>query len=359
MVDSRWQWRREAGARLQGSRDLDSSKVLAPCIVPLASGGFRMFYTGLGPARPFPVCQGYILSAVSEDGLVFAPEPGIRLSPRPSLPHMSHRVLCSTLVRCDGGTWRMYFESRGAADEPTVICSALSADMLDWELEEGIRLRGPGNLGGPRFLPLPGGGGRLYCWSTEFGPGGPGRGRRLFQGVVSATTADGLDFEFDPGFRLRHRQSEYDTAGITAAEVIPPANGGPWTMFFSAWQDVPEGTEVPSHPSQDAATGRNMSAEEFASASIASDLAGYRSRIFAATSKDGLKWERGACVIEGRGHGQEGIDAIHAEDMSLVKIGAGRYRMYYAACDRSGNWRIASAVAGGSSASTGDSTGAD
>lgn len=353
MVDTRWQWRKEAGARLQGSRDLDSSKVLAPCIVRLASGGFRMFYTGLGPARPFPVCQGYILSAVSEDGLVFAPEPGIRLSPRPSLPHMSHRVLCSTLVRCDGGTWRMYFESRGAADEPTVICSALSADMLDWELEEGIRLRGPGNLGGPRFLPLPGGGGRLYCWSAEFGPGGPGRGRRMFQGVVSATTADGLDFEFEPGFRLRHRQSEYDTAGITAAEVVPPSGRGPWTMFFSAWQDLPEGAVAPVHPSQDSEAGRNMSAEEFAAASIASDLAGYRSRIFAARSSDGLEWERAGCVIEGRGHGREGLDAVHAEDMSLVPIGAGGYRMYYAACDKDGNWRIASAVAGDGGAAPG------
>ena len=177
--------------------------------------------------------------------------------------------------------------------------------------------------------------------------------------MVSATTCDGLNFEFDPGFRLRDRQSDYDTAGITAAEVLPPANGGSWTMFFSAWQDVPEGAEVPVHPSQDSATARSMSAEEFASASIASDLAGYRSRIFAATSRDGLRWERAGCVIEGRGNGQEGIDAVHAEDMSLLMIGAGRYRMYYAACDRSGNWRIASAVAGDPSASTGDSTGAD
>ena len=30
--------------------------------------------------------------------------------------------------------------------------------------------------------------------------------------------------------------------------------------------------------------------------------------------------------------------------MSLVRIGSGEYRMYYAACDKDGNWRIASAV---------------
>jgi hypothetical protein len=38
------------------------------------------------------------------------------------------------------------------------------------------------------------------------------------------------------------------------------------------------------------------------------------------------------------------LDAVHAEDMSLVEFEPGRYRMYYAACDRHGNWRIASAV---------------
>ena len=38
------------------------------------------------------------------------------------------------------------------------------------------------------------------------------------------------------------------------------------------------------------------------------------------------------------------LDAVHAEDMSLVQIGPSEYRMYYAACDRDGNWRIASAI---------------
>jgi hypothetical protein len=49
-------------------------------------------------------------------------------------------------------------------------------------------------------------------------------------------------------------------------------------------------------------------------------------------------------VIEGAGYGNEGLDAVHAEDMSVVPIGGGKYRMYYAACDRGGSWRIASAV---------------
>ena len=114
--------------------------------------------------------------------------------------------------------------------------------------------------------------------------------------------------------------------------------------MFSAWQDVPPGTAVPTHPSEDPNAVASGLSEDFAAASIASDMAGYRSRIFVAYSADGLVWNRARSAIEGPGYGREGVDAVHAEDMSLVQIGDGKYRMYYAACDKDGNWRIASAV---------------
>lgn len=338
-------WRKEPGARLQGSRDLDRFKVQAPCVVRIPSGGFRLFYTGVGPAKPFVACQGYILSAVSDDGLLFRTEPGIRLAPQPALPHMSLRVIAPTITSCSDGRWRMYFESRGTADRPTVICSAVSSDMLRWELEEGIRLQNLSGVGGPRFLQLPDGRGRLYCFGSEFGPGGVASGQRISTSVISAITSDGLHFEFEPGFRLRDKQSEFDTAGISAAEVVPPTSvGDRWTMFYSAWQDVPPGTVVPLHPSMDSNAVASGRSDDFAAASIASDMSGYRSRIFVACSNDGLAWKRSACVIDGLGYGGEGLDAVHAEDMSLMQIGSGKYRMYYAACDKEGHWRIASAV---------------
>jgi len=333
---------------VEGSRPLDSAKLQAPCIVRSPSGGFRLFYTAVGPAKPYPVCQGYILSAVSDDGLVFRKEPGIRLAPQPALPHISLRVLAPTVAPCGDGRWRMYVESRGPADRPTVICSAVSSDMLHWQLEDGIRLQSPGGVGGPRYLPLPDGRGRLYCCGSEFGPGGRKGGERISRSVISAVTSDGLHFEFEPGYRMRDRQAEHDTAGITAAEVIPPAAaGGKWTMVYSAWQDVPPGTVVPLHPSRDANAAENGLSEDFAAASIAADMAGYRSRIFVARSTDGLVWGQGECALDGGGHSAEGLDAVHAEDMSLIRIGEGAYRMYYAACDKHGNWRIASAVTAG------------
>ena len=86
MLKSALHWTKEPGSRLEGSRDLDSAKLQAPCIVAVPSGGFRLFYTAVGPGRPYPACQGYILSAVSADGLAFEKEPGIRLAPRPAVP---------------------------------------------------------------------------------------------------------------------------------------------------------------------------------------------------------------------------------------------------------------------------------
>ena len=73
-------------------------------------------------------------------------------------------------------------------------------------------------------------------------------------------------------------------------------------------------------------------------------MAGYRSRIFAATSSDGLTWERAGLALEGDGYGGRDVGAVHAEDMSVIRLDDGRLRMYYAACDAKGVWRVASAI---------------
>jgi hypothetical protein len=211
----------------------------------------------------------------------------------------------------------------------------VSDDLVHWKHEDGIRLAGFDGVGGPRYLVVPDGHGRIYCFASE-----GVEDRR--QSVVSATSSDGLNFEFEPGYRLRDRQAEHDAAGITAAEVIAPqGKDGRWTMFFSAWQDVPAETEAPLHPSRDLDAANTGRSEDFAAASIASDMAGYRSRIYTAHSRDGLNWKRAGCVIEGGGYNSEELDAVHSEDMSLVEIEDGQYRMYYAACDCNGNFRSA------------------
>lgn len=334
-------WVKEPGARIEGSRALDRSKVQAPCIVRAPQGGLRLFYTAVGPGRPFANCQGYILSATSADGLDFTAEPGIRIPPDPAVAQMSLRVLAPSVAALSDGGWRMYMEARGPAGMPTAILSARSADQVDWQMEPGVRLAAPGGVGAPRFLPLPDGGGRLFCVESLYAGGNPQSGPRTGTRVISALTADGLGFVREPGVRLGDRQATFDSAGITAAEVVP---GPPWRMAYSAWQDVPAGTPVPVHPSTDLSATSNGASADFAAASIASDMSGYRSRILVASSGDGLNWTSGSVIIEGDGYAGTAIDAVHAEDMSLLHLEDGRWRMYYAACDANGVWRVASAI---------------
>ena len=324
-------WTKEPGPRVAGDRPLDASKVQAPGVVALPGGGYRLFYTGVGPGRPFAAAQGYILSAVSDDGLRFTKEPGIRVGPDPAVPERSRRTLAPTVARLDDGRWRMYFESRGTPDRPTVIASAISDDLLDWTVEPGVRLAGDSDVGGPRYLPLPDGRARLTVFDRES------------RSIVSAVTSDGLHFGWEPGRHIRGGGTPLESSGITAAEPIAPERpGDPWVLVYSAWQDVPPGTVVPPHPSSDP----SLAEADFAAASIAADMAGYRSRIFAARSDDGRSWERTGLLVEGDGLGGREIDSVHAEDMSLVRLPDGRYRMYYAACDAHGRWTVASAISG-------------
>lgn len=332
MQAGRRSWQNDPGWRVAGSRPLDASKVQAPGIVRLPDGRWRLFYTAVGPGRPYARCQGYVLSAVSSDGLEFSLEEGIRVAPDPEVPWMSRRVLAPSVTHLADGRWRMYFEARGGPDRPTVIASAVSADLLAWTVEPGVRLAREADVGGPRYVALPDGRGRIYCFS------------RADHAVVSATTRDGLAFAWDEGFRIRATGTGLETAGITAADVLPPRIAGePWLMLYSAWEDVPPGTVVPPHPSSDAGTADREDLD-FAAASIAADMAGYRSRIFEATSWDGLTWERAGLALAGAGYGAPGVDAVHAEDMAVVRLDDGRLRMYYAACDAGGAWRVASAT---------------
>ncbi|MEQ1769563.1 MAG: hypothetical protein ABL879_06945 [Devosia sp.] len=334
-------WKKEPGARIEGARDLDRLKVQAPCIVRAPGGGFRLFYTAIGPGKPFDNCQGYILSATSTDGLNYTVEPGIRIAPDPAIAQMSLRVLAPSVAPLSDGGWRMYVEARGPATMPTVILSAMSSNQLEWQVEPGVRFTARGGVGAPRFLPLPDDGGRLYCFESVYAGGGPESGPRAGTRVISATTRDGLNFVREPGVRLHDKQTLLDSAGITAAEVV---SGTSWRMVYSAWQDVPAGTNVPVHPSADAAATDNGASADFAAASIVADMSGYRSRILMASSRNGLDWTSDGVIIEGDGYGGTSLDAVHAEDMSLIALDDGRWRMYYAACDAHGVWRIASAV---------------
>lgn len=337
-------WIREAGVRIEGSNGLDLSKVQAPCVVQNPHGGYRLFYTAIGPDRPYPACQGYILSAVSENGLDFVKEHGIRLCPIPGKSHISLRVLSPTVTLLDDGRWRMYVEARGTVDHPPVITSAISRDQVTWEHETGIRFSTKDGVGGPRCHSSDNHVRLLVC-CDEYGVQRRRSGKRLQRNVVSALSSDGLHFIQEPGYCMTSQQGPWDDLGITAAQLLSPyKDGAPWSLIYSAWQDAPPGLDVPVHPSDPSGSPNASLPFDFARASIASDMAGYRSRIFSAHSEDGYNFDSTQCILQGSGHHAEGLDSVHAEDMSIIAIEHDKYRMYYAACDRHGSWRIASAV---------------
>ena len=77
-------WSKDPEVSIAMDTPLDNLSVLTPNVVRLPDGGYRMYYTGLGDARPEESSNGYILSAFSKDGLNWVNDPGIRVGKPPS-----------------------------------------------------------------------------------------------------------------------------------------------------------------------------------------------------------------------------------------------------------------------------------
>jgi hypothetical protein len=106
----------------------------------LPDGSWRLYYAENAP----PPARGAdgIASAISSDGLSFTAESGLRLANPVSGTHLS----CCAIVRLADGRYRMYADSQlfvpGSPPGPPQIYSAVSSDLLNWTLEPGVRLNG-------------------------------------------------------------------------------------------------------------------------------------------------------------------------------------------------------------------------
>lgn len=112
-----------------------------------------------------------ILSATSTDGEIWIPESGVRLSPQQGGAG-DFRVVSSEVVPlADSGRLRMYYECcDGTQSQQNSIRSAISDDGLQWAVETGIRFElSQCNVSSPRILFLDDGRCRLYC--SERGKG--------------------------------------------------------------------------------------------------------------------------------------------------------------------------------------------
>lgn len=351
---------RDAGvdwAAVPGDRSGDW-RTHTPSCVRLEDGGYRMYYTESGPALAWSQSKGRILSARSEDGSRWTPEPGVRLAPHSDGAGL--QVTSPELVpalAADGVTLghRLYYEAipeaMGADADATTIRSAFSTDGgLTFELEPGVRFGQPGqsveNFGSARVVYLPEGTGatcRMFLYlrvadepdgygllgAEQDTDGGSSSNAKLAASdhasvyhIVSATCTDGIGlvFEPDPGIRIPQLSGALATFGgllTYTPDVMYCAEEGYWRMYFSAWQQDP-GADYPS---------------------------GY---ILSATSEDCINFvlsNGGQPVMYPGGK----WDRIKCSNPSVIALPGGRYRIFIEACDGSadggfGVWRVSSAT---------------
>ncbi len=286
--------------------------VVSPRVIRLPSGGYRLYYTQILPRKGFPAgandydnASTRILSAVSADGVTWAPEPGVRLSPQQGGAG-EFRVASSEVVPVgDGKRMRMYYECcPGTQAQQNSIRSALSDDGgMTWTPEPGVRIADGSNYMAPRVVFLEGGGCRLYCC-------------RRGDGIVSAISHDGLNFQMEPGVRIA-QDGKYDSVAAFACDILRIAGGG-YVMYYAGY------------------------------------AAANRAYILHAVSDDGVIWKKTATpVVSPAGPGTGAWDAVKCSEVSLFKVprepgGGHAYRMVYEACDGTaagerGVWRIAGA----------------
>ena len=228
-------WVKDPEVPLEPDRPLDLQGTVTPNVVRLSQGGFRMYYTSMDPAHSEQEPIGCILSAFSDDGVFWRKEPGVRMDVHE--PDAMQRVLCPDVIPLPDGRWRMYFEAV-APNKPNVILSAVSDDGLNWQREEGIRVQSPAcTFGSPRCLYMPSPEDpsnicyRLYFHHYPY----PLRFSLDAQNhIISAVSEDGLYFEIESGVRVAQEDAQRESRGVYAAEVILLGDGS-YRMYYSGW----------------------------------------------------------------------------------------------------------------------------
>lgn len=164
-------------------------------IVDLGNGQYRIYYSAEPEIAGF---EGQAYSALSEDGIHWKQEEGIRLK----------WATFPSVLKMPDGRYRMYFQNRG------VIKSAISSDGLSWNEEPGVRIDTINSLGlnldnvaDPTVLKV----GNIYLMvyrgtiNQRYFERVPNPNTQLFLWAISQ---DGLTFE-KKGIALDSRSKEF------------------------------------------------------------------------------------------------------------------------------------------------------
>ena len=167
------------------SRIVDGS---VPFVHKLNDGRIRLYYCN---------AKG-ILSSVSEEGLTFTKEQGVRISPGTGFESY---VCDPTIVNLQNGKMRLYYkgtnsQNPGQGQSIHKIYSAISSDGLTFQ-KEGLRIDSETNgdngwASVPDAIVLPDGKVRIYYVTAS----------DMEHGIGSAISSDGLDFVKEPGLRI-------------------------------------------------------------------------------------------------------------------------------------------------------------
>ena len=130
-------------------------------------------------------------------------------------------------IRLADGRVRLYTFAQGRG---IVSAVSITAEALAFAAEPGARL--PDGSGMPRVVGLPDGRVRLF-----FTSGG---------GIKSATSADGLTFAVEPGFRITAEAADFGstTARATSGATVARLADGRYRMYFS---DLPRPGDPPGN----------------------------------------------------------------------------------------------------------------
>ena len=161
-------WNREAGIRFAVPEAVCGS----PRCVPLVDGRWRL-YCHEYPDEPAGTgihTGNHVISAISDDGLTFAREPGVRIEQESALEDFA--VYAVEVLLLGDGTYRMYYAGWSRDPVEGRIFSATSKDGLDWVKDEGICLDNGGphqsqKVSEPCIVRLPDGRFRMFYEAND------------------------------------------------------------------------------------------------------------------------------------------------------------------------------------------------